>query len=148
MGSAPALIVVGGGKMGEALVAGLLRTGWGPPDAMAVVETDPGRRAELVARHPALVVVDQVAAAVGGAGRAVGGAVVAVKPVDAEGACRALGGAGVRRVLSIAAGVTLASLESWLAEAGGGGDPGHAQHPGPGGQRGRGYRRRTFGREG
>jgi pyrroline-5-carboxylate reductase len=119
MGSAPALIVVGGGKMGEALVAGLLRTGWAPPEAVAVVETDPARRGELVARHPGLPVGGAVADVVGGAGGAagaVGGAVIAVKPVDAEAACRAVGAAGVRRVLSIAAGVTLKSLESWLME--------------------------------
>jgi pyrroline-5-carboxylate reductase len=41
--------------------------------------------------------------------------VVAVKPGDVEAACRALGAAGVPRVLSIAAGVPLAKLESWLA---------------------------------
>jgi pyrroline-5-carboxylate reductase len=43
------------------------------------------------------------------------GAVIAVKPSDAEAACRALPAGHVHRVLSIAAGVTLSSLESWLA---------------------------------
>jgi pyrroline-5-carboxylate reductase len=37
-----------------------------------------------------------------------------VKPGDVEVACRALAGAGVTRVLSIAAGVSLARLEEWL----------------------------------
>jgi pyrroline-5-carboxylate reductase len=40
--------------------------------------------------------------------------VLAVKPADAEAACRSLREAGVQRVLSIAAGVTLQSLQSWL----------------------------------
>ncbi len=118
---AATLTVVGGGKMGEALVAGLLRTGWGEPAAIAVVEIDPGRRAELVARYPGLRIASTVADAVGPAEprRATGGpggAVVAVKPADVEDVCGALGLAGADRVLSIAAGVSLASLESWLAK--------------------------------
>ena len=39
-----------------------------------------------------------------------------MKPADVEAACRLLSGAGVPRVLSIAAGVSLASLESWLGD--------------------------------
>ena len=50
-------MVVGGGKMGEALVAGLLRTGWAPPGALVVVEIDAARRAELAGRHPGVQVV-------------------------------------------------------------------------------------------
>ena len=41
------LVVVGGGKMGEALVGGLLDAGWGEPGAVTVVEPDPARRDEL-----------------------------------------------------------------------------------------------------
>jgi pyrroline-5-carboxylate reductase len=40
--------------------------------------------------------------------------VIAVKPADVETVGRALAEVGIGRVLSIAAGVTLASLESWL----------------------------------
>ncbi len=48
------LMVIGGGKMGEALVAGLIRTGWAPPEAIVVVEQDQARRDELArsARRP------------------------------------------------------------------------------------------------
>jgi pyrroline-5-carboxylate reductase len=42
------------------------------------------------------------------------GAVVAVKPGDGEAACRSLAATGIRRVLSIMAGIRLGSLESWL----------------------------------
>jgi pyrroline-5-carboxylate reductase len=120
------LTVVGGGQMGEALVAGLLRRGWGKPGSIAVVEIDPGRRAELAARHPGLRLASTVAGAMAGATpdaapdsgpgetAAPSGAVVAVKPADVEGVCRALAQAGVTRVLSIAAGVSLTALESWL----------------------------------
>jgi pyrroline-5-carboxylate reductase len=103
------LAVIGGGKMGAALVAGLLSSGWTRPEEILVVEPVAGRREELAAAHPGLAVAGEVA---GGAE----GAVVAVKPGDVEAACRALAAAGVARVLSIAAGVTLARLESWLSD--------------------------------
>jgi pyrroline-5-carboxylate reductase len=113
MAESRGLMVIGGGKMGEALVAGLVSTGWAPPEAIVVVEQDQARRDELVARHDSLVVV----ASVGDASRSmpVGGAVVAVKPADVEAVCRTLGTGGPRRVLSIAAGVTVKALEGWLA---------------------------------
>jgi pyrroline-5-carboxylate reductase len=118
------LMVVGGGKMGEALVAGLLRTGWAEVGDLVVVETDAPRRAELTSRRPGLAVVADVADAADAAGVGSGdpeGAVLAVKPADAETACRSLQSTGIRRVVSIVAGVTLASLESWLEP-----DPGEA----------------------
>jgi len=97
--------------MGGALVAGLLgRGGWAVAQ-LAVVEPDPGRRAELVASHPGLFVVDAPAPELADAG---GGAVLAVKPEVAEPACRALGAAGITRVLSIVAGMPTARLEGVL----------------------------------
>lgn len=103
------LAVLGGGKMGAALVAGLLSSGWARAEDVLVVEPVAGRRHELAAAHPGLGVAAELAPGAEGA-------VVAVKPGDVEAACRALAGAGVNRVLSIAAGVTLARLESWLGE--------------------------------
>ena len=100
------LLVVGGGRMGEALVAGLLRSGWAPVADIVVVEPVAARREELASRHDGLRVVD--------APEPGDGAVVAVKPGDVETACRSVAAAGVSRVLSIAAGVTLSSLEQWL----------------------------------
>jgi pyrroline-5-carboxylate reductase len=110
-------MVVGGGKMGEALVAGLIRTGWAPPRAIVVVEQYQARRDELTDRHSDLTVIASVAAVP--QPLSLGGAVIAVKPADVETACRELAATGIRRVLSIAAGVTIASLETWLAPAGG-----------------------------
>jgi len=109
------LMVIGGGKMGEALVAGLIRTGWASPGAIVVVEHDQARRDELSGRHDALVVVGTIPAATQSI--PLDGAVIAVKPADVEAVCRELARAGVRRVLSIAAGVTIASIESWLDPA-------------------------------
>jgi pyrroline-5-carboxylate reductase len=108
--------VIGGGRMGEALVEGLVSTGWAPPEAIVVVEPDPARRDELTHRHEALVVVSSVADIP--RSMPLGGAVVAVKPAVVEAVCHALATSGTRRVLSIAAGVTIASLEGWLGAAG------------------------------
>src|SRR5437870_6624885 len=106
------LVVIGGGKMGEALVGGLLAAGWAGPGQRAVAEKLQGRRDELMAglasRHPGLAIIDEPVPA--------DGAVVAVKPGDVEAACHAVAGLSVPRVLSIAAGVTLDHLERWLGE--------------------------------
>jgi len=98
------LVVIGGGKMGEALVSGLLAAGWAAPGDIAVVEQLAERRRELSSAHPGVAVGDRPVTAEG--------AVIAVKPGDVEAACGDCPGDG--RVLSIAAGVTLARLEGWL----------------------------------
>jgi len=103
------LLVLGGGKMGGALVAGLIRSGWIEPADCAVVEPLADRREVLEGRFPGLRTSP--------APLGTDDAIVAVKPADAEAACRSLEPpqAGARRrVMSIAAGVTTAQLESWL----------------------------------
>jgi pyrroline-5-carboxylate reductase len=87
--------------MGEALLGGLLAAGW---DDLGVVEKVDVRRDELAQRFPSVQVLADVEPA--------DAAVVAVKPGDVATACAALG--GTKRVLSIAAGVTIAALESGL----------------------------------
>lgn len=94
--------------MGEALVAGLLAAGWADREPIVVVEKLPGRREELERRLPGLTVV--------GDPPGEGDVVIAVKPGDVEAACRAVAREGVRRVLSIAAGVPLTKLEAWVGE--------------------------------
>jgi len=94
--------------MGSALLKGLLDAAYAPADQLAVVEPMAARRDELVAQFPAVVVAESPIAAPEH--------VVAVKPHDVADVCTALGGIGTGRVLSLAAGVTLASLESWLGE--------------------------------
>ena len=110
------LVVIGGGKMGEALVAGLLQAGWAQPGEMVVVEASQDRRHELAQagglaeRHPGLTVTAEPpvpAPAV----------LVAVKPYDVQAACVDLRERGAERVLSIAAGVTTSELEQWCPEA-------------------------------
>ncbi len=99
-----ALQIVGGGKMGEALLAGLLRSD--PTLSIRVVETHGGRADELRASHPTVDVA-------GGPGAA-DGTLLAVKPHLVPEVAGAVGAADGGRVLSIAAGVTIATLESAL----------------------------------
>jgi pyrroline-5-carboxylate reductase len=105
----PEIQLVGGGKMGEALAAGLVGAGWVPASEVRIVEKLPERAAALRDRFPEA----EIAAAPGEAH----GHVLAVKPGDVAAACRALRDTGSPApVLSIAAGVTLERLEGWLAE--------------------------------
>jgi pyrroline-5-carboxylate reductase len=99
------LVLVGGGRMGTALLGGLLAAGWSP-ERVSVVEALEARRAELADQFPGVRVVGEPA---GG-----GGAVLAVKPGDVPTAASALAATGVERVVSIAAGVRLAALEAAL----------------------------------
>jgi pyrroline-5-carboxylate reductase len=99
------LLLVGGGRMGGALLGGLIDAGWATAAELAVVEPVDARRKEVADLYPGVAVHDGPVDA--------GGAVVAVKPNDVEDACTSLAGR-VGRVLSIAAGVPLAKLEAWL----------------------------------
>ncbi len=100
------LLVVGGGRMGEALVGGLIANGWAIAPDITIVEKLDDRRQALRDRFPGVsVVVDAEPAE---------GVLLAVKPGDVEGACRAIAAAGAERVLSIAAGVPVARLEAAL----------------------------------
>jgi pyrroline-5-carboxylate reductase len=106
------LLVVGGGKMGGALIGGLLASGWAAPGALAVVEPEAGRRDELAAAYPGISVAGLPEAdALRDADGHLPGAVLAVKPDAAEGACRVLGSIGVTRVLSVVAGIPCGRLE-------------------------------------
>lgn len=97
------MLIVGGGRMGEALLSGLLAAGRRAGD-LVVAEVAATRREQLAEAHPDVTIVDAVVAA--------GSAVVAVKPGDVPTAARAVADAGARRVLSVAAGVTTQSIEA------------------------------------
>jgi pyrroline-5-carboxylate reductase len=95
--------------MGEALLVGLLDAGWAPAGELAVVEPLAARRAVLEERFAGLTVGAEPTRAEG--------VVLAVKPGDVVSAATALAtidGGAPKRVLSIAAGVTLATLEHAL----------------------------------
>jgi pyrroline-5-carboxylate reductase len=97
------LAVVGGGNMGAALVGGLLSAGWASPDDLAIVEVVTSRAQELRGMFPGVEVAAGPVAAQA--------ALIAVKPNDVPAAVSAAVAAGARRILSIAAGVDLATLE-------------------------------------
>lgn len=101
--------LLGGGRMGEALLAGLIDAGW-EPDECSVAEVDPDRRRYLEEQYPEVRVVPSPAWAVSDTEVVV----VAVKPGDVP---EVLGGAEATMpedtlVLSIAAGVTIDTLEA------------------------------------
>jgi pyrroline-5-carboxylate reductase len=101
--------LIGGGKMGSALLGGMLDGGW-DADALAVAEVDPDRRRELEQQFPKVRVVPSPAWAVADADVVV----VAVKPGDVAASLQAAESSlpSDTLVLSIAAGVKLATLEA------------------------------------
>ena len=96
------LLIVGGGRMGEALLGGLLAAGRGTAD-LAVAEVSPARREELSSAYPEVEIVEGPVPAAG--------VVLVVKPGDIPQAARAVADAGTRRILSVAAGVTTRAIE-------------------------------------
>jgi pyrroline-5-carboxylate reductase len=97
------LVVVGGGNMGAALVGGLLAGDGADPSTIAVTEMLPERRRQLSEQFPGVRVSDAVPPCAA--------AVIAVKPQDVAGAVASAVAAGATRVLSIAAGVSIASIQ-------------------------------------
>lgn len=97
------LAVVGGGNMGAALVGGLLHAGWSAGD-LAVVEVLAARADQLRELFPGVTVTDEIPACEA--------ALIAVKPYDVAGACAAAAAAGATRLLSIAAGISIAALQA------------------------------------
>ncbi len=97
------IAILGGGNMGAALLGGMLASGHHRVVDVAVVEIDAARRAEVADAHPGLTVVEQCPPC--------RSAVLAVKPPDTPAAAATAVAAGAVRLLSLAAGVTLASIE-------------------------------------
>jgi pyrroline-5-carboxylate reductase len=101
--------LLGGGRMGEALAAGLVEAGWAP-ESLAIAEIDADRRRVLEEHLPGVRVVPSPAWAAAD----VDVLVVAVKPGDVaaavEGCSSSLPDHAL--VLSIAAGVRIATLEA------------------------------------
>ncbi len=100
------LQLVGGGRMGEALLGGLLDTDFASAADTTIVEPSPARRSILAELFPGVEVLATPLTCES--------AIIAVKPTVVPEACAALAEVGVGRVLSIAAGVTTETLESLL----------------------------------
>src|SRR6516162_9060816 len=105
------LCILGAGNMGRALIGGLLRSGT-PAAQLSVAESQAAAR-EAVARDFGISATNDNAAALAGASLVV----LAVKPQDAAAVLQPLAAslAAVRPLLiSVAAGVRIAALESWF----------------------------------
>jgi pyrroline-5-carboxylate reductase len=95
------LSIVGGGNMGSALLEGLIAGGL-EPDDIVVVEVDADKRQSLATRLGVRTSATIVACE---------GAVIAVKPQVATAVCAELAALGAKRIVSIAAGVTVRQLQ-------------------------------------
>lgn len=99
-----ALQVIGGGRMGDALLGGILASGTVAPSDIRVVETSAARRAELADLRPGVVVATDADAAEG--------TIIATKPGDVAAAVGEVAACDGGRILSIAAGVTIDLIEA------------------------------------
>ncbi len=98
------LQVIGGGRMGLALVGGLVTSGWADPSDLIVVEPEASQRSVIARTYPTLGVHENPVADVD--------SLLAVKPWLAVTVAGRL--ESPRRVISVAAGVTVADLEAVL----------------------------------
>lgn len=98
----PRLVIIGGGNMGTAIVGGLVNGGW-VAGTITVVELDPAKRALLESEFGVATSADIVAGE---------GALIAVKPGDAADVCAQVSALGTPRVLSIAAAISVQTLQS------------------------------------
>ena len=98
------LELIGGGSMGTALLHGLLSHGLVRAEQVSLVEVDGERRKELALLFPGVTLLEQAVGAPQ--------VIVATKPNHVVEALTSLRNLGVKRVLSIAAGINIATLEA------------------------------------
>lgn len=99
-----ALQLIGGGRMGDALVGGILAAGKLAPADIRIVEVSASRRDELAALRPGVEITTEAGAAEG--------TIIATKPGDVAAAVAEVAAVGGGRILSIAAGVTIELIEA------------------------------------
>src|SRR2546428_8309570 len=106
------IAILGAGKIGESLLAGLLSSGWRKPGDIVVTGRREERLKELTERHSVEATLSN-AEAVAGAGLVV----IAVKPQDFDVRLGEIGGVLAREqtVLSVAAAIPTAQIEARLA---------------------------------
>jgi pyrroline-5-carboxylate reductase len=103
------IIVVGGGRMGSALVEGLLRANWCKSEDIAIVEAATEQRENLVKHFPGATILASLELGHVGPGT---GVVLCVKPDHADAALRVIALSGVTRILSVVAGLSTQRIES------------------------------------
>ena len=106
------IAVLGGGKIGESLLSGLLSSGWRAPEQIVVTGRQEGRLQELSERYGIRTTLSN-AEAIAGAELVV----IAVKPQDLDGLLGEIGGLvdEAQTVLSVAAAIPTAAIERRLA---------------------------------
>jgi pyrroline-5-carboxylate reductase len=104
--------ILGAGRIGEALIVGLLSSGWREPGEIAATSRRQERVAELAERHGVVATLSNRDAAAGAAL-----VVVAVKPQDIDGLLGEIGGLILpeQTVLTIAAAIPTARIEGRLS---------------------------------
>jgi pyrroline-5-carboxylate reductase len=108
------IAILGAGKMGEALIAGLVSSGWRTPDEIVTSDRRPDRLAEIGERFGVRTTATNAEAILGAEL-----VVIAVKPQDMDALLVDIGGhlAPDQTVLSIAAAIPTAAIERHLAAA-------------------------------
>jgi pyrroline-5-carboxylate reductase len=106
------IALLGAGRIGESLLAGLLSSGWRQPDEVVATGRREERIRDLATRHGVRTTLSN-AEAVAGAGLVV----IAVKPQDFETLLGEIGGllTPEQTVLSVAAAISTAQIEARLA---------------------------------
>ncbi len=107
------LCVIGGGKMAEALIGGLIDRSWAEPREIGVVEIDSDRREVLVGQRGVRAAAS-IDAAIDDSDFDLDDVLIAVKPQHTADVCQALASSSTQRVLSIAAGVTIEAISRSL----------------------------------
>jgi pyrroline-5-carboxylate reductase len=102
---------IGGGNMAQALLSGLLHAGH-EPAALRVADPAPAQRDRAGRLHPGLRVDSDNASAAAAADVLV----LAVKPQVLASVCRTLQPLPSQLVISVAAGVTLGAIATWMGE--------------------------------
>jgi pyrroline-5-carboxylate reductase len=107
------IAVLGAGRIGEALIAGLLSSGWREPAELSASSRREERVAELTERYGVDATTSNLEAAAGASL-----VVLSVKPQDIEALLGEIGGALSREqtVLTIAAATPTATVERYLAD--------------------------------
>jgi pyrroline-5-carboxylate reductase len=105
------LAIIGGGKMGEALIGGLIHSGWAEPDEIIVAELHEERREALAKTYSIRVTGDNAEAV-----REASAVLLAVKPQDIDSVLDEIGSVvtAEQLIMSIAAGIPIARIEARL----------------------------------
>lgn len=108
------LAIIGGGKMGEALVAGLVHAGWAAPGEIVVGEIHAARRDALAEAYGVAIAAETIEAV-----KDAPAILLAVKPQDLDGVLDEMAGVvtDAQLVMSIAAGIPTALIERRLGGA-------------------------------